>query len=176
MIKYVVVAVVSICFLPCFAAAQDCGCGAVSSMEPVVMDLGVSSDCGCDAAPVADCGCDAPAAPSCAPRTRKRLSLTSAAVNLPKLRRTCITDNCGCQRSSWTTEKRMVNVPKLTLVDAPARQRCGCAGGRLRGMVGRLGSRIGSGGCGGGCGAAAPADDCGCGVAEPVVSDCGCGS
>jgi len=144
MIKYVVVAVVSICFLPCFAAAQDCGCGAVSSMEPVVMDLGVSSDCGCDAAPVADCGCDAPAAPSCAPRTRKRLSLTSAAVNLP----------------------------------APARQRCGCAGGRLRGMVGRLGSRIGScgGGCGGGCGAAAPADDCGCGVAEPVVSDCGCGS
>ena len=169
MIKYFVVAVFSVCSFPCFVAAQDCGCG--GSVEPVVVDMGASSDCGCDAAPVADCGCDA--APSCAPRTRKKLSLTTAAVNVPKLKRTCITDNCGCQRSSWTTEKRMVNVPKLTLVDAPARQRCGCAGGRLRGLVGRLGSRIGS--CGGGCDAA-PADDCGCGVAEPVVADCGCGS
>ena len=44
MIKYVVVAVFSICALPCFAAAQDCGCGG-----DVVVDAGVSSDCGCGA-------------------------------------------------------------------------------------------------------------------------------
>ena len=99
MLKYVVVAVFSICVLPCFAAAQDCGCGG-SVIDAPVIDHGVDagiSDCGCDAAP-------APAGPS-----------------------------------------------------------CGCAGGRLRGMVGglgggRLGGRLGGGGCG-----AAPVADCGCG-------------
>jgi len=50
MLKYVVVAVFSICVLPCFAAAQDCGCSGES-----VMAAPMVSDCGCEAAPEPSC-------------------------------------------------------------------------------------------------------------------------
>ena len=155
MIKYVVVAVFSICALPCFAAAQDCGCGG-----DVVVDTGVSSDC----------GCGAPEPSCCAPRTRKKLSLTRVQKQVCRRTRVCSTDCCGCPTSKIVRQQKTVCRPKLTLVDAPARERCcrsrnRCSGGCLKGLL----SRIGSGGCGGGCGAAA---DCGCGAA----ADCGCGA
>ena len=166
MLKYVVVAVFSICVLPCFAAAQDCGCGGES-----VMAAPMVSDCGCEAAPEPSC---------CAPRTRKKLSLTMESRQVCRLKRVCSTDCCGCPKSKMVRTSKTVCRPKLSLVDAPARERCGCAGGRLRGLVGRLGNL--GGGCGGGCGA--PAADCGCDApvadcgceAAPMVSDCGCGS
>ena len=167
MIKYVVVAIFSICALPCFAAAQDCGCGAA----PVV-DMGISSDC----------GCGAPEPSCCAPRTRKKLSLTMVPKEVCRMKRVCGTDCCGCPTSKMVRQKKTVSRPKLSLVDAPARERCrcNCLGSRLKGVL----SRIGSAGCGGGCGAAAPAGDCGCDAAPVAdcgcdaapVADCGCGS
>ena len=159
MLKYVVVAVFSICVLPCFAAAQDCGCEAAS-----VIDMGHSmgsSDCGCNAAPEPSC---------CAPRTRKKLSLTMESREVCRLKRVCSTDCCGCPKSKMVRTSKTVCRPKLSLVDAPARERCCGGGGRLRGIVGRLGN-LGGGGCG--CDAA-PAADCGCEAAP--VADCGCGS
>ena len=170
MLKYVV-AVFSICVLPCFVAAQDCGCGDSVMAAPVV------SDCGCDAAPVADCGCEAPEPSCCAPRTRKRLALTMESRQVCRLKRVCSTDCCGCPKSKLVRSSKTVCRPKLSLVDAPARERCCCAGGRLRGLVGRLGN------LGGGCGCGAPAADCGCeapvadcGCEAAPVSDCGCGN
>ena len=161
MLKYVVVAVFSICVLPCFATAQDCGCGAAPVID-MGYDMG-SSDCGCNAAPEPSC---------CAPRTRKRLSLTMEPRDVCRLKRVCSTDCCGCPTSKFVRSSKTVSRPKLSLVDAPARERCCCSGGRLRGMVGRLGSL--GGGCGGGCGAPTPVADCGCGAPAPVA-DCGCG-
>ena len=161
MIKYVVVPIFSICALPCFAAAQDCGCGAA----PVV-DMGISSDC----------GCGAPEPSCCAPRTRKKLSLTMVSREVCRMKRVCGTDCCGCPTSKIVRQKKTVSRPKLSLVDAPARERCrcNCLGSRLKGMMSRIGSAGCGGGCGGGCGAAAPAGDCGCDAAP--VADCGCGS
>ena len=172
MIKYVVVAIFSICALPCFAAAQDCGCGGGVAVAAPVVDMGV----------VSDCGCGAPA-PSCnAPRTRKKLSLTMVPKEVCRMKRVCGTDCCGCPTSKMVRQKKTVSRPKLSLVDAPARERCrcNCLGSRLKGVL----SRIGSAGCGGGCGAAAPAGDCGCDAAPVAdcgcdaapVADCGCGS
>ena len=133
MLKYVVVAVFSILILPCFAVAQDCGCGGGSVIDggsfvdaPVIdhgMDAGIS-DCGCDAAP-------APAGPS-----------------------------CGCGGGGRL--RGMVGGLRGRVGGRLGGGGCGCGGGlgsRLGGMAGRLG---GGGGCGGGCGAA-PVSDCGCG-------------
>lgn len=152
MLKFFVAAVLGVCTLPCFAAAQDCGCS-----EP---------------APVADCGCEAPVETCCAPRTRKKLALVNVQKQVCRVKRVCSTDCCGCPTSKLVREKVTVCRKKLTLVDAPARERCGCRGGRLKGLLAKLGSC--GGGCGGGCDAA-PADDCGCGAPAPV-SDCGCGA
>ena len=177
MLKYVVVAVFSICVLPCFAVAQDCGCGGSIMDGPIIdapvvdhgVDMGIS-DCGCDAAPAPSCG---------APRTRKRLSLTMESREVCRMKRVCSTDCCGCPTSKFVRSPKTVSRPKLSMVDAPARERCCCSGGgRLRGMIGRLGSMGGGGGCGApaaDCGCeAAPVADCGCEAAP--VSDCGCGS
>ena len=186
MLKYVVIAVFSICALPCFATAQDCGCGGSTVMAAPMMgapmdmgapmmdmgapmDMGVSSDCGCGE-PVADCGC-APE-PSCAPRTRKKLTLTKVSKEVCRLKRVCTTDCCGCPKSKLVRVKKTVCRTKLTCVDVPRKERSCCLGSRLKGLF--------SGGCGcraqaDPCGCDAPVADCGCGQAAPVA-DCGCGS
>ena len=118
MLKYVV-AVFSICILPCFATAQDCGCGAAAPVDAPVVDMGFEmgvSDCGCDAAPEPSC---------CAPRTRKRLSLTMESREVCRLKRVCSTNCCGCPTSKMVRSSKTVSRPKLSLVDAPARERCG---------------------------------------------------
>ncbi len=199
MLKYVVVAVFSICALPSFAVAQDCGCGGAPTMAApeMVMDMGSVSDCGCNAAPApaADCGCNAAPAPAAdcggnaAPRTRKKLSLSKVSKEVCRLQRVCSTDCCGCPKSKMVRTKKTITRSKLSLVDAPARERCGCAGGRLKGLLSKLGScgggcggggggGCGGGGCGGGGGGcdAAPAADFGYGAMSAPVADCGCGS
>ena len=181
MLKYVVVAVFSIFALPCFANAQDCGCGGTVMAAPAMdapmmhmsapMEMGVASDCGCDAAPVADCGC-APEPTCCAPRTRKKLVLTKVSKEVCRLKRVCSTDCCGCPTSKLVRVKKTVCRNKLTCVEVPRKERSCCLGSRLKGMF--------SGGCGcdapaDPCGCEAPVADCGCGQAAPVA-DCGCGS
>lgn len=206
MLKYVVVAVFSICALPCFATAQsgsratapvlatpmvdggaqyDMGApvemgapmemGAPSYDMGAPMEMGVSSDCGCGE-PVADCGCGAPEPSCCAPRTRKKLSFAMVPKEVCRMKRVCSTDCCGCPTSKLVREMKTVSRPKLSLVDAPARERCCCAGGRLKGLLSKLGScgcKAQADDCG--CSAPAPVADCGCGEAAPVA-DCGCGS
>ena len=209
MLKYVVVAVFSICALPCFAHAQSgsrMAAPAVAAptmaaptmaapsmgvqvmdapamggqvvdapaMGGQVMDAPMSqmsapyemggSDCGCGApAPVADCGCGEPVADcGCAPRTRKKLTLTKVSKEVCRLKRVCTTDCCGCPKKEWVRVKKTVCRTKLSCVEVPRKERSCCLGGRLKGMMSRIGS----------CGCKAQADDCGCG--EPVA-DCGCG-
>ena len=229
MLKYVVVAVFSICALPCIAhaqsgsrgveamgaqamGAQNMGAQVVSdqvmaapmaesptmaapsavpmSSMSAPMDMGYSSgssDCGCGAAPapaVADCGCGAPEPSCCAPRTRKKLALTKVSKEVCRLKRVCTTDCCGCPKKEWVRVKKTVCRTKLTCVDVPRKERSCCLGGRLKGMMSRLGScgcrsQADDCGCGEpvadcGCGEPAPAADCGCGQAAPVA-DCGCG-
>ena len=205
MLKYVVVAVFSICALPCFVNAQsgsrsvaapvmatpvmdapaasfqtmDAPMGSSMMGQPVVMsDMGgMSSDCGCGAAaPVADCGCDAPVADcGCAPRTRKKLVLTKVCKEVTRCKRVCTTDCCGCPKKEWVKVKKTVTRNKLTCVDVPRRERCGCSlGSRMKGLFSGCGCKAQADPCG--C-EAPVADDCGCGASAPApVADCGCGS
>lgn len=194
MLKFFVVAIVGVCTLPCFASAQEVGSvmtepavvpivnvAPMGEMAPMAdvqmmgspMMAAPAGDCGCSA-PVADCGCQ----DSCAPRTRKKLALASVQKTRCRLKLACTTDACGCSKRKLVREQVSVCRKRLTLVDAPARERCGCAGGRLKGLVSKLGSLGGGCGCNAApaCGCdAAPAPSCGCNSA-PAVSPCGCGS
>lgn len=198
MLKFFVVAVVGVCTLPCFASAQEVGSVmAEPAVAPIVdmqavpmtdmqsapmanmqaapmndmqivgsqMMAAPAGDCGCSA-PVSSCGCQ----DECAPRTRKKLALVSVQKTRCRLKLACTTDACGCSKRKLVREKVSVCRKRLTLVDAPARERCGCAGGRLKGLVAKLGS-LGGGGCG--CNAA-PAPACGCDAAPAPA--CGCGN
>ena len=114
----------------------------------------------------AQCGC-------CEPTPRPRLTIEQADVEITRLERKCVTNECGCQRMKLSTVKKTVQRPQLKLVEAPA-DPCGRSG-LFSGLQDRManlggGGLLGGGG-GSGCGCAAPAPaptPCGCADAAPV--------
>jgi hypothetical protein len=124
--------------------------------------VSAAQDCGCEPAPAPSC-CD-PAPAPCA-KTRKRLKLVDTTREVCRLKRVCVTDDCGCTKSKLVSEKVCVAGKKLALVDVAVNP-CG-----LRSRLGSLGSRLK--GRRGSCGCAAPAPSCGCDA--PVAEPCGCG-
>ena len=103
----------------------------------------------------AQCGC-------CEPTPRPRLTIEQADVEITRLERKCVTNECGCQRMKLSTVKKTVQRPQLKLVEAPA-DPCGRSGlfSGLQDRMANLGGGGLLGGGGSGCGCAAPADPCG---------------
>ena len=65
-----------------------------------------------------DCGCCEPA-PVCAPKTRKKLTLVDVSKEVCRLKPACVTDECGCTKSTLVPVKECVTRKKLALVDVP---------------------------------------------------------
>jgi len=115
----------------------------------------------------AQCGC------GCPKPARKRIALEQTEIEVNRLERKCVTNDCGCQSMKFGTVKKTVKRPQLTLVDRDSSP-CGRAGllGGLRDRMSNLGSAIGGGGSGCGCAAPAPAAPapCGCDAAPAAAS------
>jgi len=89
----------------------DCGCGA-----PV-------ADCGCGA-PVADCGC-CDATPCCCPQRTKKFEKVTYQKEVCRLRRVCVTDECGCTKSKLQRVPVCVTRTKCVRVCDPCKpKRC----------------------------------------------------
>lgn len=122
-----------------------------------------AQNCGCEPAP-APC-CEAPA-PSCAPKTRKRLKLVDTQRKVCTFKRVCTTDCCGCPKSKLVRDSKTVSGKRLALVDTPVDP---CRKGLLKRLCGRVGSMRAGASCG--CAAPAPAP---CGCEAPAPAPCGC--
>lgn len=116
-----------------------------------------------------DCGCCDPAPNPCV-KTRKKLKLVEVQQEVCRLKRQCVTDECGCSRSKLVRVKETVCRKKLTVEEVPV-DPC------RKGLLKRLRGRLGSVGCKPDCGCAAPAPEpCGCAAPEPAPAPCGCGA
>lgn len=130
--------------------------------------VSTAQDCGCEPAPTSCCE---PAPAPCGPKTRKKLQLVDVQKQVCRLKRVCVTDECGCTKSKFVRVKECVTRKKLTVVETPV-DPC------RQGLFQRLRGKLGSAGCckpepSCGCDAPAPAP-CGCEAAAPApCSSCG---
>lgn len=115
-----------------------------------------------------DCGCCEP--DPCA-KTRKKLVCVEVQKERCRLKRACVTDECGCTKKKFVRTKECVTVKRLKLVDVavdPCKPSCmDKIRGKMAGLKARCGARKSC--CEPApCGCEAPA--CGCAAPAP----CGC--
>ena len=99
-----------------------------------------------------DCGCCEPQ-PVCQ-KTRKKLVLVDTQKEVCRLKRVCVTDECGCSKKKFIKVKKCVTRKKLALIDVavdPCKKNC------LQSLAAKIRSLK-------------PQKSCGC----PAPAPCGC--
>ncbi len=104
-----------------------------------------------------DCGCCEPAPAPCV-KTRKKLKLVEVQTEVCRLKRVCVTDECGCSKKKFVRVKETVCRKKL-VTEEVAVDPC------RKGMLDRLRGRFAKKSC------CEPAP---CGCEAPAPAPCGC--